>query len=494
MMYRLDPKQEIRVENQAETTEPSPEAAKKSRRRRVAHLAVVCVLAALVATAVGILRWRIELSCASVSTISDPQPVDASAGSSGDDAVEALPDGSILATVGYTVSGSKENSTATTQVTWNDDWFFADSAAYNHELAQAAAAISCVANGESYHFFDKDAAPSDHMQALFSKLGFEYASTASYRFRSTVIDQVARVFDPSGINTTAYAIASKHITSSQTGEKKLLVLVAARGSWGPEWLSNLQMSLSSSFVEGTEVGEGDHTGFSGAARDLCQQIYSYIEKLQEIDPSIPLGDVSLMLCGHSRGGAMANLSAAYFDQLANEFEGSEVDDAESLGDEYIHRESIYSYSFASPEVTDNEDCRDALYDNIFNLVNPADIVPRMPLTSWGYSRYGRDLWLPEYGMAGFEEKYEQAADEFYRIVGSDALTDPSDVAEIEQIVDRLGEFFPTLSDAQDPLAAVKVVWTFFDGHDFLRILRSHACSFYLSWMNVVDASDLRANR
>lgn len=477
-----------------QTTEAAPNtranALKKRRHRRVALLVVVCVLALLTAAVVGVLRWRIDLSNASISTISDPLPVETSASG----AVETLSDGSVRTTADYTVSGSKENGTATAQITWNDDWFFADSTTYNHELAQAAAVISCVANGESYHFYDKDATPSDHMQTLFSKLGFEYASTASYRFRTTVIDQIARVFDPSGTNTTAYAIASKHITNSQTGEKKLLILVAARGSWGPEWLSNLQMSLSSTFVEGTEVGEGDHTGFSNTARALCQQIYSYLEKLHETDPDITLGDVSLMLCGHSRGGAMANLSAAYFDQLANEFEGSAVDDESALDDEYVHRDSIYSYSFASPEVTDNEDCRDSLYDNIFNILNPADIVPRMPLASWGYNRYGHDLWLPEYGMDGFEEKYGQAADEFYRIVGSGAQTDPTDVDEIEQIIGRLGELFPKLSDVQGPLSAVKIVWTFFDGHDFVQIVRSHVCSFYLSWMNVVDASDLRASR
>ncbi len=477
-----------------QTTENTPStiehAAKKRRHRRIALLVVACVLIALIAAVVGVLRWRIELSHASISTISDPQPVETSAGG----AAQTLSDGTIRANVDYAVSGSKDNGTATTQITWNDDWFFADSTTYNHELAQAAAVVACVANGESYHFYDKDATPSDHMQVLFSKLGFEYASTASYRFRTEVVDQIARIFDPSGTNTTAYAIASKHITNSQTGEKKLLVLVAARGSWGPEWLSNLQMSLSSTFVEGTEVGEGDHTGFSDTARDLCQQIYGYIYELRETDPDITLGDVSLMLCGHSRGGAMANLSAAYFDQLANEFEGSAVDEESALDDEYVHRDSIYSYSFASPEVTDNEDCRDSLYDNIFNILNPADIVPRMPLASWGFSRYGHDLWLPEYGMNGFEEKYGQAADEFYRIVGSGAETDPTDVDEIEQIIDRLGELFPKVSDVQGPLSAVKVIWTFIDGHDFVQIVRSHVCSFYLSWMNVIDASDLRASR
>ena len=488
------------MKKQPETTEDSPKTAaaatKKRRRGRIALLVVACVLVALISTVAGVLRWRIELSDASVSTISVPQPVAAAAGSSDDssDDVETLADGSIRVTADYTVSGSKENGTAAAQMTWNDDWFFSDSTIYNHELAKAAAAIACVANGESYHFYDKDATPNDHMQALFSKLGFEYASTASYRFRTTVIDQIARVFDPSGTNTTAYAIASKHVTNSQTGEKKLLILVAARGSWGPEWLSNLQMSLSSAFVEGTDVGEGDHTGFSNTARDLCQQIYSYIEKLQEIDPDISLGDVSLMLCGHSRGGAMANLSAAYFDQLASEFEGSELDDAAGLDGEHIHRESIYSYSFACPEVTDNEDCQDALYDNIFNIINPADIVPRLPLASWGYSRYGRDLWLPEYGMDGFDEKYGQATDEFHQIVGIEANTDPTDVKEIEQIIAKLGELFPSLSDIQGPASAIKTVWTFVNGHDFVQIVRSHVCSFYLSWMNVIDASDLRADR
>lgn len=42
-------------------------------------------------------------------------------------------------------------------------------------------------------------------------------------------------------------------------------------------------------------------------------------------------------------------------------------------------------------------------DNIFNIVSETDIVPRVPLTSWGFTRYGTDLYLPCRSRRGEEE-------------------------------------------------------------------------------------------
>ena len=49
----------------------------------------------------------------------------------------------------------------------------------------------------------------------------------------------------------AYTVASKHITDPATGQKKLLVTTAIRGSYGSEWLSNLNMDFSEGVVAGS---------------------------------------------------------------------------------------------------------------------------------------------------------------------------------------------------------------------------------------------------
>lgn len=92
--------------------------------------------------------------------------------------------------------------------------------------------FSAVANSESAHY-QADSGVPDYMESLLAQLGFENVSTASYEYRSEVIDQLAAVFQPNATNVTAYTIASKHITDSTTGRKKLLVMVAVRGATGP---------------------------------------------------------------------------------------------------------------------------------------------------------------------------------------------------------------------------------------------------------------------
>ena len=55
---------------------------------------------------------------------------------------------------------------------------------------------------------------------------------------------------------------------------------------------------------------------------------------------------------------------------------------------------MYAYTFASPATTLNAQAHDARYANIFNIANPSDIMPYLPLRTWGYERYGIDKALP----------------------------------------------------------------------------------------------------
>ena len=57
-------------------------------------------------------------------------------------------------------------------------------------------------------------------------------------------------------------------------------------------------------------------------------------------------------------------------------------------------ERIYDFTFESPTTTLSSSRGDSSYDNIFNIVNPEDVITRVPLCEWGYGRYGKDLVLP----------------------------------------------------------------------------------------------------
>ena len=59
---------------------------------------------------------------------------------------------------------------------------------------------------------------------------------------------------------------------------------------------------------------------------------------------------------------------------------------------FLPREDVYAYTFATPAAIRNPP-REG-YENIFNIINPADLVPQVMPAEWGYGRYGTDLFLP----------------------------------------------------------------------------------------------------
>ncbi len=456
---------------------------KKPHRKRRVLLTIAVAIFMVAASLTVLVQHRIHLAQAGAAAIGTPTPLK--------QVVNSQDNGSrFTVTAEYQSLVSGEN-TVSMPVTWDDQWFFQDPTQYNHELAQAASVLSSVANAESGHYQEGNSVPA-YMEDLLGKLGFEQVCTASYRYRSEIIDEIANVFTPTGTDTTAYTMASKHITDGETGKTKLLLMVAIRGSYGTEWLSNLRMSLSSGILEGgSGMGAGDHQGFSDTSIEIVSAIINYLQVVQEEEPGLSLGDVSLFVCGHSRGGATANLVCAYFDQTHDFWKDEELGDEGSLS---IGADSIYGYAFATPLVTSSTSAHDGLYNNIFNIMNPADVVPRTPLAAWGFYRYGQELWLPEYGQDGFDEKFAQVETVFKDCVKVDDQSDPADVKDVDQIESDLAAACPTLADFQTLVGVFKAGSVFVQGHDIVRIIHSHAPDLYSSWMQAITAADLRTSR
>ena len=57
-------------------------------------------------------------------------------------------DGPFTATIDYAALFSGEGHQVSSEVAWDDDWFFQDPTAYNHDLAHTCAVLSAVANAE----------------------------------------------------------------------------------------------------------------------------------------------------------------------------------------------------------------------------------------------------------------------------------------------------------------------------------------------------------
>lgn len=459
---------------------------KKLSKKSVVFIVLVGVLLVAAGAGFGFVKHREAQQAAGTGVVPDPGlPQDIKATTNADGRIEAHAE--------YTSVAAGSN-TVTTDFVWDDDWFFEDSSTYNHELATACGVLSAVANSESeYYQQGSDAKP--YMEDLLAQLGFEKCDTSSYQYRSEIKDEIVNIFN-SGTNVTAYTVASKHITNSETGEKKLLVAVSVRGTYGSEWLGNLDASYSDGIVEGFGLGEGDYEGFSEAAGQLANAVFTYIDSLGE---DVSMQDVALLFTGHSRGAATSAMAAAYIDSLTVELErvnneNAAANDGVSYVDAYPLQRDIFCYTFATPEHTTNSECHSATYSNIFNIINPSDIVPRVPLAVWGFDRYGTDYYLPEPGVDGFEEEYEAVKTLYKQSMGTDAKYDPDDAAVLDKLIAKLGEENPTVESFESLGGMADAIKDIVTESDIVRVIQSHVPNVYIAWMQTIDESGLRLSR
>lgn len=359
-------------------------------------------------------------------------------------AVERPP--SFTTDIEYAALFSGDGHQVSSQVAWDDEWFFQDPTVYNAESAY-------YQQGSSVPAFAENA---------FASLGFDGVSTASYRYRSEVLDELRGLLD--GTDVVAYTLATKRLRSRETGAEKELCVVVVRGSYGSEWLSNIRIEGTSD-VAG-ELGDADHLGFTLAAAEIVLDLEA---RAAAVDPGV---ERSYLFCGHSRGGAVANLLASYADG-ASGAHGA----IPSAGD-------VRAYTFATPNCTSAEDARDATYDNIFNVLNPSDLVPQLPLAEWGYRRYGRDVWLPAEGQAAFESSYDAMRDSYERSMGAECPYDPSDRGTVDEMIDELGDEVSSFDKLTSP-AGLLTLTRLFLGADAGRLLASHYPNTYIAWLDAL---------
>lgn len=154
------------------------------------------------------------------------------------------------------------------------------------------------------------------------------------------------------INRVGYVIAST--TQMIGGRKTNVIAVVCRGSaTSQDWESNILQQAA---------------GFRIAANNVRDDLYDYLYT-QNIDTSLP---TKLLITGHSRGGAVANI-------LATDVWGI-TDDA-----------NVFAYTFACPNTT--TDNYRSYYYNIFNICIEGDPVPALPAMVGGNNKFGQTISL-----------------------------------------------------------------------------------------------------
>lgn len=158
--------------------------------------------------------------------------------------------------------------------------------------------------------------------------------------------------DPS--HTCAYTIGVRNVQIN--GGTRPLILCVVRGTNAGEWYSNFDFAPSHSGE--TSFAEN----FLFAANDVFLTLTNVIDVYDS-----PI----VLVTGHSRGAACANLLGVLLNARYDS-------------------DDIYVYTFATPNTLREhlDDC-----DNIFNVINPCDLVTMMPLGDWGYMRAGHDVTI-----------------------------------------------------------------------------------------------------
>lgn len=390
-------------------------------------------------------------------------------------------------------------------IVWDDGWFFQDSDTYDPELARSCSVIAALAYSESGYYQQGSSQPA-YMEQALAELGFTDVSTDSYRYRSEVVDEaLSLVTDES--DGAAYAVATKRIGpdsgSAQIGaaaaegsaaeaRAKTLVLVSIRGSYGSEWLSNLAVlgedgsrsaadsaasGASSSSVD-TAPSDDGHPGYTEAAREVREAVDARIRSAHAAGD-----EVEVLLVGHSRGGAIANLVAASaLDDLTAVQDGSAPQSLPSLraGDR------VRAYTFASPGTTTAPDAGDARYGNIFNIVNPADIMVSLPPSSWGYARYGRDMELPSVRDADFGARFDAMGAAFESMMGIPCIYNPDNELSIDAALGDLSGQVGSAEELKTPAGVIALLSACMARIDPVAVLQGHYPSVYIAWMTSLE--------
>lgn len=245
---------------------------------------------------------------------------------------------------------------------FDGSWFFRPSDEYNPYMAWSAMAI-CLSGYKNV--------PSNqyrYIRKSFEALGCDDVDITSYYH----LNDENRIGFVRNVDQVSYAFGHRMVDDGNGNERMLLVMMLRGTSDTDEWLSNSEVADSISDGDYSQFSE--HEGFRFSAEKAMRDLRTYIGK-HDLDMS----QAKLWVIGHSRGAAVANAFAAM------------IDEDTTLG---ISKDRFYAYTFSASRVTMREDWNSERFDNIFNVINPEDYIPRLPPYGWGIRRFGRDLYLP----------------------------------------------------------------------------------------------------
>lgn len=158
-----------------------------------------------------------------------------------------------------------------------------------------------------------------------------------------------------------------------------VIVVAPRsGGYYSEWANNMHLG------DGSQ-SDYMHEGWYNTAQKTINFISDYINDNQVT------GHIKLWMTGFSRGGAVVNVAAGLLD--------SRLDKGQKVFNKVkLNREDIYTYTFEAPQGANVNSKtikapKDAIYGNIWNIINSNDVVTKVAMSEYGFTRFGIDKFI-----------------------------------------------------------------------------------------------------
>ena len=248
---------------------------------------------------------------------------------------------------------------------YSDEFFAGPSTVYNSHLCTLSMYMTKFSMNPDGPSDENDTkyyqGQSDRVHGFFDAIGFtDFEANEDYKKRTA--------FDTIGI-----ACASRVI-----GDTTVIAVVPRSGGYYLEWGNNVWLGDGSK-------SDYMHEGWYNAANKLIAFLKSYVAKYKIT------GTVKLWMAGFSRGGAVVNIAAGLLD--------NEPGDSISLGGgAYVDPNDLFAYTFEAPQganiySTTVKTPRHYIYNNIFNIINPNDLVPKVAMSQYGFTRFGQDKFI-----------------------------------------------------------------------------------------------------
>ncbi len=225
--------------------------------------------------------------------------------------------------------------------------FWSPATKYDGNLAVMSLAMALSANRAMNPETDSEASfdPSLHLEQFLKDAGFTDIRKDDYLKETSMY-------------TISMAMGSRRMEHEGEEPFTLIAIGVCGGGYKNEWQSNMT------------PGEGPlHEGFLSASNLVVDRLAGYIMR------NGITGRIKVWISGFSRAAAVSNVTAGLL-----------------VRDGIFPAEDVYAYTFATPAAV----CEppETGYENIFNIINPMDVVPQVMPYDWRFGRFGQDLFLP----------------------------------------------------------------------------------------------------